>query len=299
MVAVLVLRRRGARDDAVLRPGDGLRDAVRGGVPDHAAGRRGAPRAALQPLLRAGARPRRHVREPARARAPRSSPTTSSRSSTATSSTPATALVADPRDLGAKVDFVTTYHMVIEGTLALTGQHFITPRVRGARHPARLHRGLPPDRHRRAPPRRLRHLVPAAEGRRSRRCGGASPTGSSRCCRPPRACSCRPAPTPTNWTLLGYGAEEINTFAFTALTRRLKVIGVDLAAAVGLTVRTLTSAWRAPRRPVTVARPQRDATSAEEVSRPVTTTMCFDPRIPNRAARGLVHAGLLADTRVS
>ena len=36
------------------------------------------------------------------------------------------ALVADPADLEAKVDFVTTYHMVIEGTLALTGQHFIT-----------------------------------------------------------------------------------------------------------------------------------------------------------------------------
>ena len=30
------------------------------------------------------------------------------------------------------------------------------------------------------------------------------------------------------------------------------------------------------------------------------TTMCFDPRIPDRAARGLVHAGnLLADLRVS
>ena len=36
---------------------------------------------------------------------------------------------------------------------------------------------------------------------------------------------------PEHWTLLGYGAEEINTFAFIALTRRLKVIGVDLAAA--------------------------------------------------------------------
>src|SRR4051812_13628549 len=34
-------------------------------------------------------------------------------------------LLADPADLEAKVDFVTTYHMVIEGTLALTGQHFI------------------------------------------------------------------------------------------------------------------------------------------------------------------------------
>ena len=28
-------------------------------------------------------------------------------------------------DLGAKVDYVTAYHMVIEGVLALTGQHFM------------------------------------------------------------------------------------------------------------------------------------------------------------------------------
>src|SRR4051812_23595208 len=35
-------------------------------------------------------------------------------------------LLADPADVGAKVDFVTAYHMIIEGTLALTGQEFIT-----------------------------------------------------------------------------------------------------------------------------------------------------------------------------
>ena len=35
-------------------------------------------------------------------------------------------LVADPADVEAKVDFVTTYHMVIEGVLALTGQFFIS-----------------------------------------------------------------------------------------------------------------------------------------------------------------------------
>jgi ribonucleoside-diphosphate reductase beta chain len=34
-------------------------------------------------------------------------------------------LIADPSDLEAKVDFITAYHMVIEGTLALTGQHFM------------------------------------------------------------------------------------------------------------------------------------------------------------------------------
>src|SRR5437868_4994394 len=36
------------------------------------------------------------------------------------------ALLENPKDIAAKVDFVTTYHMVIEGTLALTGQYFQT-----------------------------------------------------------------------------------------------------------------------------------------------------------------------------
>ena len=35
-------------------------------------------------------------------------------------------LIADPGNIEAKVDFITTYHMVIEGTLALTGQWTIT-----------------------------------------------------------------------------------------------------------------------------------------------------------------------------
>src|ERR687895_271429 len=35
-------------------------------------------------------------------------------------------LIENPRDIEAKVDFVTTYHLVIEGILALTGQHFMT-----------------------------------------------------------------------------------------------------------------------------------------------------------------------------
>jgi ribonucleoside-diphosphate reductase beta chain len=34
-------------------------------------------------------------------------------------------LIENPRDVEAKVDFVVAYHMVIEGTLALTGQHFM------------------------------------------------------------------------------------------------------------------------------------------------------------------------------
>ena len=39
------------------------------------------------------------------------------------------ALLADPSSIEAKLDFITTYHMVIEGTLALTGQHFQTLRL--------------------------------------------------------------------------------------------------------------------------------------------------------------------------
>ncbi len=35
-------------------------------------------------------------------------------------------LVEDPADIEAKVDFVVLYHMIIEGTLALTGQWFLT-----------------------------------------------------------------------------------------------------------------------------------------------------------------------------
>ena len=35
-------------------------------------------------------------------------------------------LLADPRDRGAKVEFVTTYHQVIEGTLGVTAFNFIT-----------------------------------------------------------------------------------------------------------------------------------------------------------------------------
>ena len=34
-------------------------------------------------------------------------------------------LIANPSDIDTKVEFVTNYHMVIEGTLALTGQHFM------------------------------------------------------------------------------------------------------------------------------------------------------------------------------
>jgi hypothetical protein len=39
-----------------------------------------------------------------------------------------------------------------------------------------------------------------------------------------------PGQDPNDWELLGYTSEQVNRFAFTALTRRLKVIGVPLVA---------------------------------------------------------------------
>jgi len=139
-------------------------------------------------------------------------------------------LAADPADMDAKVDFVTMYHMVIEGTLALTGQHFMTTYleknellpgfVEGFNKVAR-------DEHRHvaygtwflrekcrddeAMAQRMRatlhELLPVASG-------VLVPKGAD----------------PNDWEMLGYTSAEVNEFAFKALSRRLKAIGVPLAA---------------------------------------------------------------------
>jgi ribonucleoside-diphosphate reductase beta chain len=142
------------------------------------------------------------------------------------------ALIADPADREAKVRFVTTYHMVIEGALALTGQNFITQ--------AFEERGIVPgfvegfglisrDEHRhvaygtwylreavRQDPgvaglvaETLSELIPHAAG-------VLVPKGKS---------------IEDDWTLLGYSNTEVNEFAFNALNRRLRVIGIDFGAA--------------------------------------------------------------------
>jgi len=140
------------------------------------------------------------------------------------------ALIDDPTDLEAKVDFVTTYHMIIEGTLALTGQNFVTRAFeeRGIL-PGFLEgfRNISRDEHRHvaygtwflqrkaADPalrRRIRdkllELLPVTAG-----------------------VLVPPGQDPADFALLGFGSEEVNAFAFTALSRRLKVIGIDMGAA--------------------------------------------------------------------
>jgi ribonucleoside-diphosphate reductase beta chain len=141
-------------------------------------------------------------------------------------------LLADRGDVEAKVDFVTTYHMIIEGTLALTGQDTLT-RVFEDRGilPGFLEgfRKISQDEHRhvaygtwflqqkaRESPalaqritKTLQELIPIAAGVLT-----------------PRGYDVGEA-----YEILGVKSDEVHGFAFQALTRRLKVIGVSLAPA--------------------------------------------------------------------
>jgi ribonucleoside-diphosphate reductase beta chain len=140
-------------------------------------------------------------------------------------------LIADPSDVEAKVDFVTTYHMVIEGTLALTGQNFITEYwekkellpgfVDGFKKVAR-------DEH--------RHVAYGTWFLRQkcrdddRLAGRMRATLSELLPIASRVLAPQGVDPNEDWEMVGYTSAEINEFAFNALTRRLKAIGVPLAA---------------------------------------------------------------------
>ena len=137
-------------------------------------------------------------------------------------------LIENPSDVEAKVDFVTLYHMIIEGTLALTGQWFLTDFMeRNQILPGWVEgfRLISQDEHRHVAygtwflrekaadaglrqriAERLVELIPLASA-------VLVPQGAD----------------PNDYSILDYPMEETNTFAFNALNRRLKVIGVDLA----------------------------------------------------------------------
>jgi ribonucleoside-diphosphate reductase beta chain len=139
-------------------------------------------------------------------------------------------LVANPGDPGAKVDFVTTYHLVIEATLGLTAFEFITRYLeregllRGfvegytrIHHDEQRHIGYGTwylrdavrddpelaDRVRAT----LRDLLPAVAD---------SLTPPDR--------------EGTDWDALGASSEEIREFAIGGLTRRLNIVGVPLSS---------------------------------------------------------------------
>jgi ribonucleoside-diphosphate reductase beta chain len=130
-------------------------------------------------------------------------------------------LAVEPEDLECACEFVTIYHMVVEGMLALTGQHFIidyneqqgtlpgfvagfTNVAFGAwflRHMARRD-----DRYREAIQRTLTEVAPVADG----------------VLKPKWMGDVSDAET----TMFGVSVEETRAFAMQALSRRLKVIGL-------------------------------------------------------------------------
>jgi ribonucleoside-diphosphate reductase beta chain len=137
-------------------------------------------------------------------------------------------LAAEPEDAEALVEAVTLYHMVIEGMLALTGQHFIMDYnekegtlpafVEGFQNVARdEHRHVAfgsvflrekageDDRYKQAIQRTLEEALPVADGVLS----------------PPWA------PEGDDWELFGYSLADTRKFAATCLMRRLKVIGLQ------------------------------------------------------------------------
>jgi ribonucleoside-diphosphate reductase beta chain len=141
------------------------------------------------------------------------------------------ALLDDPRNIEAKVDFVTVYHMVIEGTLALTGQRFQTERIeRRGILPGHLEafKRIAQDEH--------RHVAygtwflkekardPELAKRMQEKLSETLPAAAGVLVPPGYQLG-------DEYEYLGYTSQEMNEFAFTALSRRLKVIGIGLPAA--------------------------------------------------------------------
>jgi ribonucleoside-diphosphate reductase beta chain len=140
------------------------------------------------------------------------------------------ALIDNPRDIEAKIDFVVIYHMVIEGTLALTGQYFQTGWMeRQGVLPGHLSgfQKISRDEH--------RHVAygtwflqqkagdPAHAQRMQEVLMATLPAAAGVLVPPGYELG-------DEYEFMGYSSQEMNEFAFTALSRRLKVIGVGLPA---------------------------------------------------------------------
>jgi ribonucleoside-diphosphate reductase beta chain len=139
-------------------------------------------------------------------------------------------LAANPGDAEAKVEFVTVYHMVIEGTLGLTAFNFITRYlseeellpgfVEGygrIHHDEQRHIGYGTWYLQQA----IEH-TPALAERVRQTLRDLLPAVASALTPPQRE--------GTDWDALGASAEEIRDFALGGLTRRLNVVGVPLSS---------------------------------------------------------------------
>jgi ribonucleoside-diphosphate reductase beta chain len=137
-------------------------------------------------------------------------------------------LTAEPANAGAKVDFVTTYHVVIEGTLGLTAFNFITRYLeRSEQLPgfvegySKIHHDE--QRHIAYGIWFLREAVSAEPGLAE------NVRATLRSLLPAMAEALTPPDRDgTDWEALGASADEIREFALSGLSRRLKIIGVPL-----------------------------------------------------------------------
>ena len=137
-------------------------------------------------------------------------------------------LVASPADRGAKVDFVTTYHMVIEGTLGLTAFNFIVRYLERESLLAGFVEGYTKIHHD-----EQRHIgygtwflqqtlrdEPALSDNVRQTLRSLLPAVAQALTPPDRG--------GTDWGALGASADEIRDFAVAGLSRRLNIIGVPL-----------------------------------------------------------------------
>jgi ribonucleoside-diphosphate reductase beta chain len=136
-------------------------------------------------------------------------------------------LAAEPEDMEALVEAVTLYHMVIEGMLALTGQHFIMDfNEREGTLPAFVagFQNVARDEHRHVAFGSVFLREKAGEDERFK--GAIQRTLEEALPVADKVLSPPWAEDTENWDLFGYSLEETRRFAGTCLMRRLKVIGL-------------------------------------------------------------------------
>ena len=137
-------------------------------------------------------------------------------------------LVAEPANAAAKAEFVTLYHLIIEGTLGLTAFNFITRYLEQSEQLPGFVEGYSKIHHD-----EQRHIGYGVwflrEAVRSDPALAETVRATLRSLLPAVAEALAPPDTEgTDWDALGASSEEIREFATSGLSRRLKIVGVPL-----------------------------------------------------------------------
>jgi ribonucleoside-diphosphate reductase beta chain len=137
-------------------------------------------------------------------------------------------LTAAPADPGAKVDFVTTYHIVIEATLGLTAFNFITRYLDASGQLPGFVEGYSKIHHD-----EQRHIAYGTWFLREAVRDDPALADNVRATLRSLLSAVAEALTPpdregTDWDALGASSDEIREFAISGLSRRLKIVGVPL-----------------------------------------------------------------------